>query len=288
MARSTLNLNGVDLAFDETGQGSAMLLIHGSAADLRTWDRVTVGLADRHRVISYSRRYHWPNQAITPGADYSMSEHVEDLVALMGALELERVTLVGHSYGGFIALMAAMTAPDLVSRLILIEPPVIPLFIDDPPRPSQLLRLIVSNPAAAISLVRFGVAAVNPSRKAAERGDLERAVRIFGSAVLGRGHFEALSDARWQQILANYTLAEFTGSGFPALDPAALSKLRAPTLLVNGTDSPRLFHHLNDRLESLMPESERTEIPGASHMVQEDSPAELTEAVLGFVSRTPG
>jgi pimeloyl-ACP methyl ester carboxylesterase len=281
-----LTVNGTNLDFTEAGAGPPIVLIHGSASDRQTWDGVAGHLVKSNRVIAYSRRYHWPNEKIEPGADYSMTEHVNDLVALVDALELENPALVGHSYGGFIALLAAIGDPERLSRLILIEPPVIPLLIDDPPKPSQLLRLFARNPAAAYSVLRFGITAVNPARVAARRQDLEAAVRIQGMAVLGRERFEQLSDERFARILDNYTLAEFTGSGFPPLVTEEVSRVRTPTMLVNGAESPRIFHHLSDRLGGLLPDVIRREIPGASHNIQEDAPTLLAEQISAFT--TPG
>lgn len=279
-----LTVNGADLDFTDVGSGKPVVLIHGSAADRRVWSDTAAPLSESHRVITYSRRYHWPNRKIIAGADYSMAEHVNDLLSLVDNLDLEEAVLVGHSYGGLVALLAAMADMTRFDRLVLIEPPVIPLLIDDPPRPIQLIRLLARNPAAAQTVVRFGISTVNPARRAAEDGDLEAAVRIFGKGVLGENRFEQLSNEQLGQILDNYTLAEFTGSGFPPMQPEEIADVRIPTLLINGGDSPRLFHHLNAALARVLPNVERSQVLEASHNIPEDAPQSLARMILEFTA----
>lgn len=279
-----LTVNGVDLEYGEAGQGRPMILVHGSAADRTVWNDVLSALAPSHRVISYSRRYHRPNKRIESGQDYSMQEHVEDLLALIDHFELDTPTVIGHSYGGFVALLAAMSHPDLFGRMVLIEPPVIPLLIDDPPRPSQLLRLLIKSPSDALTVIRFGITTVKPAQRAAGQGDLETAVQIFGRGVLGRDRFERLTDEEWAMILDNYTLAEFTGSGFPPLNHEEVAGVRTPTMILNGAESVPLFHVLSDALSELLPDVSRTEVAGASHNMPADTPHLLAQHVLEFTS----
>ena len=279
-----LTVNGVDLEYGEVGEGRPMVLVHGSAADRTVWNDVSSALAASHRVISYSRRYHRPNKRIESGQDYSMREHAEDLVALVEHFELDTPTVIGHSYGGFVALLAAMSHPDRFGRMVLIEPPVIPLLIDDPPRPSQLFRLLIKSPSAALTVMRFGITTVKPAQSAAEKDDLEKAVQIFGRGVLGRDRFDRLTDDEWATILDNYTLAEFNGSGFPPLSPKEVAGVQTPTMIVNGAESVQLFHVLSDALAELLPDVTRAEVAGSSHNVPADAPHPLAKYVLEFTS----
>ncbi|MEZ5395178.1 MAG: alpha/beta hydrolase [Bryobacterales bacterium] len=78
-----MTVNETDLHVEERGSGKPIVLVHGSASDVRTWQAQSDGLSQGHRVIAFSRRYHWPNGSIPPSADYAMREHVSDLVALL-------------------------------------------------------------------------------------------------------------------------------------------------------------------------------------------------------------
>jgi pimeloyl-ACP methyl ester carboxylesterase len=73
--------------------------------------------------------------------------------------------------------------------------------------------------------------------------------------------------------------------GFPAIEDADVRGVRAPVLLVTGDRSPAVLLRLTDRLEELFPSVERVEIPNASHIMHEENPAVVNEAILGFLGR---
>jgi pimeloyl-ACP methyl ester carboxylesterase len=279
----TFHARGARLDYVEKGDGAPVVLVHGSASDRRTWQAQIDGLGARYRAIAYSRRYHWPNERIEEHADYSMAEHVEDLDAFLRSLDAAPVHLVGHSYGAFVALLLAAREPSLVRTLVLGEPPVVPLFLSNQPRASEIVRLGLRKPRTAAALVRFGATGVAPATAAARRGDMDAAMRTFGKAVLGAGYYRRLSPSRLEQVRANAMKAEFLGSGFAPLEERAVKAVRAPTLLVNGQESPRIFHCLIDRLAELLPAARRIGIPAASHIMHEDNPAAYNAAVLAFL-----
>jgi pimeloyl-ACP methyl ester carboxylesterase len=279
-----VTLNGASLECSESGSGPPVILVHGSASDHRTWDGQIPALAERFRVVAYSRRYHWPNDPIPDGADYSMPEHTQDLLTLVRSLDAGPVHLVGHSYGAFVCLLAALEDPALARSLVLAEPPAITLFVSNTPKPGEILKLAATRPRTAVSIVKSGAGGAVPAAKAAERGDREAMMRHLGHATLGRGPFDRLSEARREQVRANLIKAELTGSGFAPLDDARLRGLRIPTLLMSAERSPALFDRLIDRLEELLPETTRVRIPEASHIMHEDNPGAYRKAVLGFLT----
>jgi pimeloyl-ACP methyl ester carboxylesterase len=283
-----VNTNGTSFEFVERGKGDPVVLVHGSASDLRTWDAQREVLGESFRTIAYSRRYHWPNAPITSGADYAMAEHVDDLSALLPVLNAAPAHLVGHSYGAFICLLLTIQAPQLVRTLVLIEPPVITLFVSNVPRPGEVLRLALARPRTAAALVRFGATGLGPATAAARHGDMQTATRIYGKAVLGSDRYRRLSASRREQVRDNLTKEELLGSGFPRLDDERVRSVRAPTLLVCAAESPALFHRLSERLAQLLPEPERVEIPDSSHMVHEDNPRDFNAALLAFLARHSG
>lgn len=282
---ASININNTSLQYVEDGSGEPLVLVHGSASDYRTWHCQRDEFGQHFRTIAYSRRYHWPNEPISEGVDYSMTEHVDDLQALIHSLDAAPAHLVGHSYGAFLCLLLAIKEPRLVRTLVLAEPPVITLFVSDPPKPPEILKLLLSRPRTAVSIIKFGAMGINPAAAAVRRNDMEEAMRLFGTAVLGREAFAQLSEARREQVRANLIKAEFLGSGFAPVDAAQVRRVHTPTLLVNGQRSPALFHRLIDRLQELLPHSERTEIHRASHIMHEDNTPAYNAAVLSFLSR---
>ena len=214
-----------------------------------------------------------------------MVEHVDDLKGILQTREFAPAHVVGHSYGGFIALLLALHKPDLVRTLVLIEPPVLTLFLSNPPKPFELLRLALKKPTTAAAILRFGLCSISPATAAARRGDEEKALQVFGSGVLGAEGFRRLSKSRLDQARANFISAEFLGSGFPALRAAELRTLQIPILLIGGERSPKLFSLLLDALEEMLPRAERVQIPRASHIVHEDNPAAFNAALIAFLAK---
>lgn len=282
-----VSVNGTQLAYHEQGTGDPVLFVHGSGSDLRTWERQIPAIGAQFRAIAYSRRYARPNADIEPSVDDQMLPHVEDLAGLLRAIDVPAAHLVGHSWGGFISLLTAIRYPELVCSLVLMEPPVLSLFVSTPPRPTELLRLLFSRPAAALAIVKFGATAFAPAEKAYRRGDDDAALRLFGTGVLGKASFERLSEARVQQVRDNQNAdrAQLLGAGFPPLSDAEVRGVRAPTLLLAGENSPSFLRRLTDRLHELLPASEFIEINEASHIMHEDNAPMVNAKIISFLER---
>lgn len=280
MARVTVC--GASLEFAERGTGDPVVLVHGSVSDYRTWSYQQAELGRHFRAIAYSRRYHWPNDPIPQGADYSMIEQVEDLESLLRVIEAEPAHVVGHSYGAYLALLLAIRSPRSVRSLVLAEPPILPLFISIPPKPQELLTVLLRRPRAGTAIVRFLATGLIPATVAFKRGDTELGLRRFGTVVLGQEAFGGLSAERLEQVRANLIKAEFLGSYTPLTDEE-VAGVRQPILLLQGEHSPSLFGLLLDRLQELVPAAWREEIPGASHIMHEDNPGAFLERVVEFL-----
>jgi len=283
---TTIAVNGTSLAYQERGQGDVVLFVHGSASDMRTWHRQLPAFGSSWRAVAYSRRFARPNDDIGEGADDPMMPHVADLVAFVRSAGLGRVHLVGHSWGAFVCLLTALRYPDVVNKLVLMEPPVLTLFVSMPPGPLQLLRLLVTRPRLAGAIVKFGTGTVSPAQRAYRRGDDDAAMEIFGRGVLGDAAFEGLSAERLAQVRANRRAdkAQLMGAGFPPLAAASVRTIQAPTLLLHGDRSPMLFGGLTRELERLIPDAICTEIPQASHLMHEDNPERVNALIQEFLA----
>src|SRR5688572_11101089 len=93
-----IRVNGVELHYVERGTGQALVLVHGGLGDYRSWEAQLGPFSQRFRVVSYSRRYSYPNRNRVIAPDYSVFAEAEDLAALIGRLQLDGAHLVGHSY----------------------------------------------------------------------------------------------------------------------------------------------------------------------------------------------
>ncbi len=279
------------LPYIERGAGQPVVLVHGGISDLTSWEPLLGPVAERYRAISYTRRYSWPGEPIPEGTDDQLLAHADDLIALVETLQLGRVHLVGNSGGGFICLLAAGKRPDLFRSMVVQEPPVVPLFFSFPPKPWELLAVLASRPRTGRALFRQMTQGVLPSIAALKRNDLDAGVRIFAQSVLGPEVYASLPDQVKRHMLLDgrtFRALQLGKRTFPRFTPADARAIRVPTLLMTGAISPEANHRLTDRLAELMPNVERVNIPGASHMMHWQNPDATAAAVLGFLDRHAG
>ena len=117
-----LKANGLNLHYQQAGSGPDVILIHGVTGDLSIWflcDAMGV-LARSFRVTAYDLRGH--GYSDVPRDGYTSADQAGDVLALMDALEIDRATLVGHSFGAVIALHAAILHPDRIDSVVLSDP----------------------------------------------------------------------------------------------------------------------------------------------------------------------
>ena len=271
-----VHVNGIDLAYLAAGGGDAVVFVHGSVNDYRSWRTQLVPFGERYRTVSYIRRYHWPNSQPPAGATYMAAQHASDLGALIESLGLAPARVVGSSYGALTALTCAVARPELICSLVLGEPPLLP----------WLARL----PDGVALLDSFLETAFRPAAGAFERGEAEAGVRTFINGVIGAGAFDRLPPEARAMMLDNSAAlwAETTTTPeryFPDLSADDVGRLSMPVLLVEGEASLRMFGHITDELARALPAAERLTIPAASHGMHAQNPAAYNAAVLAFLAR---
>ncbi len=282
----TVTVNGAELAYDERGSGDAVIFVHGGISDLRIWEKQMAAFSENHRAIAYSRRYAWPNTDILDGVDDQMRPHVDDLAELITKLDAAPAHLVGNSWGGFICLLTAVRYPELVRSITVEEPPVMPLFVSNQPKPQELLKLFLTRPRTGAALMKFFGTAMGPAIKTFNKGDLDGGVRVFARGVLGADVHESLPAEVKEAMRANGKAlsSELLGAGFPAFSDDDARRIQAPTLLITGEKSPALLRRLTDRLHELVPTAQRVDIADASHLMHYEKPASVNTAVLKFIA----
>ena len=113
-----VTLHGHRRAFVKIGSGPALLLLHGLGCDHTTWEPVIDTLARRYTVIAPDLLGH--GQSAKPRADYSLGGYANGMRDLVTLLGIDRVTVVGHSFGGGVAMQFAYQFPERTERLILV------------------------------------------------------------------------------------------------------------------------------------------------------------------------
>ncbi len=279
-------VNGTTLAYRELGSGEPVVFVHGSACDLRIWQHQMAAVSRSYRAVAYSRRYARPNEDIAPAVDDPMLPHVEDLAAFLEQIGAVPAHLVGSSWGGFISLLTAIRYPALVRSLVLLEPPVLPLFVGTPPSAGKIVKLLVTQPRTGLAFLHFG-SGVQKARAAFEQGRDEEAMQIFNQTVSGHGSWERLPEPMRRMIRENLAAAraQLLGAGFPPLSDDDVRSVRAPCLLLEGAGSPAFLRFASARLAKLLPNAEQMEIDNASHTMQVDNPEAVNRAIVEFCTR---
>jgi 3-oxoadipate enol-lactonase len=128
----TIEVDGLRLGYETWGAPGAppLVLLHALGEDSSDWRAIAPALADRYRVYALDLRGH--GRSDHPGT-YSYELLRDDVLAFLDVLGLDRIVLVGHSLGAFIASLVAQEQPRILDRLILEEGPV--MSPADPPRP---------------------------------------------------------------------------------------------------------------------------------------------------------
>ena len=250
-------INGVRLYYEEQGEGTPILCIHGSGSSALMWEHAAGQLAKYGRVITYDRRGNTRSQRPDPYDSTTVAEHAADAAALLDELDAGPAIAIGRSYGGEVATALALRAPEKLCALVLLEGASVEL-----------------DPAGAAWMTTLRVRA----GELAARGEVDAIGETLIDAVLGEDAWLEFPDevqemwtANSQAILAELQPDE-TKPGVKEL-----ATISCPALLVAASDSPPEFRAATDKLASAMPGA-RTVLVRGGHMVDPAAPK-----VMAFV-----
>jgi pimeloyl-ACP methyl ester carboxylesterase len=263
----------VQLHYLEKGNGSPVVFVHGGLQDYRQWLPQIGRFAEQYRVVTYSRRYNYPNvnQLIT--RDHSALVDSYDLVDLIHLLGLPSVHLIGHSYGAYAALFAALDHPDLVRSLVLAEPPVHRWLLDDPQHAHLFHELMTS--------LR------DPVAQALKRGNSKLALQHMAKYFIGpQIDFEllpSLVQSMFKDNLGELEALMTSSDAFPDIQRDRMRQLATPLLLLTGDRTLPIHRAVNDHLERLIRVGRRVTFQGASHNMWLERTADCEELTLAFL-----
>ncbi len=282
MLRETLpaiEVDGTRLTYREEGppEGEPVVLLHGYSGNHRTWRHQLQTLAERHRVLALDW-LGWGDSERPLDLDYGYEAEVTRLGRVLDALGIERTSLCGHDYGGFLALGLCVRSPQRVARLALLNSRAHRSFRALWYAGFGSLDLLGRTPGLRALAAHLPHAALHRSSLAAEvrRGVLDEA--LVESYV---GWMATDSDAgRW--------LMRFFGGYSVRARPelaAGLPLIRCPVQVIWGGRDPYLSRRIATELCSAIPDARLTMLEDAGHFVVEERPAEVTQALAALLAR---
>jgi pimeloyl-ACP methyl ester carboxylesterase len=256
---ATVEAGGVELAYEERGEGQAAVFVHGTATSRTVWSDVLDALPEGMRTIVYDRRAYGDSGAPEPYGGTTVGEQADDLAGLIERLGAAPAILCGDELGALAALDAAMRHPSLVARLVVVEPPMLWLVADG---------------TDAVGDMREAVA------RAAREDGAAGAVRAYLEEVGGSDVRERLGGERFDASLANPRAfaADLAAIASWPVGRKELRRLNVPCAVVSGTRSAEVRRAAARALDELLPESRLVEID-SGHFVHLERPDAVAAAV---------
>ncbi len=262
-----LAMQGMNVHYADEGKGFPLVLVHGTAASLHTWDAWAEALTPHFRVI----RMDLPAFGLTgpnESHDYSTRMYVDFMREFLDKTGVARCHMAGNSLGGAVAWNFAAYYPARVDRLVLIDAGGFPRT-DDPPLPFRIARTPVINLVARWLTPRFVI------RKSL--------LEVYGddSKVT-----DDLVDRYYDMALREGNRAAFIArSARPdAPDTSLLKTIRAPVLIMWGAEDRWIPVENASRFKREIPGSRAIVYKGAGHVPMEEIPRETAADALNFLA----
>lgn len=266
-----MDMRAVMPFYREAGAGSGIVCLHASASHSAQWRALMERLAPKFRVLaadSYGagRSPAWPHdRSVSLRDEVSLLEPVFDRAG-------EPFTLVGHSYGAAVALIAAIDQPARVRALAIYEPTLFSVLDEEIPPPNDADGFRVAVAATLAALESQGRSA---------------AAHRFIDYWMGSGAWASMPDSRRDAVAASIVNVE---GWFKAVsdDPtplAAFESLEIPVLCMMGTESPASSRAVARVLASALPGVRVVELQGVGHMGPVTHPEIVNEVIAEFLER---
>jgi pimeloyl-ACP methyl ester carboxylesterase len=273
-------IHGYRRAYRIAGSGPAILLIHGIGDNSSTWHTVQSKLAQRFTVIAPDLLGH--GKSDKPRADYSVAAYANGMRDLLSILEIDRVTVIGHSLGGGVAMQFCYQFPQLVERLVLVSTGGVTKDVNFVLR---LASLPMGSEAMALLRLPFAQGAVQLAGRIAgallgARGvarDLPDVLRILSELP------EPTASAAFSRTLR--AVVDWRGQVVTMLDRCYLTK-SVPVQLVWGDEDTVIPAAHAEMAHAAMPGSELEVFEHSGHFPFHDDPDRFVEVVGRFIDST--
>jgi pimeloyl-ACP methyl ester carboxylesterase len=250
-------VNGVRLHYDVAGNGPPLVFVHGMCGFGAVWSGQLDRLSDAFMCVTYDRRGH--GSSSDGDVPHTVPLHGDDLAALLRALDLPPVVIVGSSGGARIGLDVVLRHSRLVAGAVLSEPPVFSL---DPERGREFMNTVA--------------AAVQPRLDAL---DARGAVDAFFEVVC-HGLWQQLNDEGKEPYRHNgrMLVADLHQPPF-AVTRVDLATIQPPLLAIAGTDSDAFLRSTPRVIAADVPSARLLELSRCGHVTYAEQPDAFADAV---------
>jgi pimeloyl-ACP methyl ester carboxylesterase len=267
VAPRTLDAAGWRVRYVRAGAGPPLVLLHGFASSIYTWSATLPALAAHHDVIALD----FPGFGGTETRPTLTADDLARVVpAVTDGLGLGSYDLAGHSLGGAVAAVTAATHPQRVRRLILVDAAGFNLAAADRP---AVVRALGAVPPAVFELLPLARPATTLGLRQVFHDD----------RLLTRERLDEYLAPMVRPGTAAALRSLLTGRA--ALDvPAAVARIRQPTLVIWGRDDAWIDVSHAGRFASAIPGARTVVLESCGHMPQEERPADFVRLTLGFLA----
>jgi len=263
-----IEVNGYPMAYQDSGAGVPLVLVHGSFCDYRLWLYQLEAFSKKHRVLNVSLRHYFPELWDGDGSDFSIAQHAQDVRAFIRQLALGPVHLLGHSRGGLVVLEVAKKHPDLIRSLVLAD---------------VQARLELPETEENLKAVAFRSKLRADFQRDVAMGDVEGGMARFMNALSGAGRWESIPVERQKGYLQNVSTGLVEDS-VPLTTDDELRKFDFPVLMIIGEKSPPAYGVLMAEMQKRGGFKPAIIIPDAAHGMFAQNPKAFNEAVLNFTA----
>jgi pimeloyl-ACP methyl ester carboxylesterase len=252
-----ISQDGTPIAYEASGQGPALLLIHGGGSTPERWKPISPRFEPNYTVYRVAMRGVGGSGDAT---DYSVERQAEDMAAVVDAIG-GSVNVLGHSFGGLCALEAALLTAN-IRRLILYEPPIVPFL---PPGFVDRLRTLLDagDRDGVWATMNREIVKMPEHEIEIQRAQAAHAARLVGIHIL---------------VQALLALERYR------FNPARYCAVVIPTLLLVGGDSPAWANRATQALQGAVPNSKVIVLPGQQHIAMDTAPDLFVQEVMTFLN----
>jgi pimeloyl-ACP methyl ester carboxylesterase len=263
----------VDIYVEDVGRGAPIVLLHGIGGSTYSFRHVIPYLARRHRIIALDLKGFGRSEK-TFDDDYTTAHQAAIVLQLMADMGLKNVTLVGHSFGGAVALKAAIVAMQArdhrIARLVLMNAPAYPQPLT---RHHALMQMPV--------LPYLALTVVPPILSARAMLDTRRPYGPQPTDADAAAYADPLYDFAGKHALITTTRQIVAAN--PADVVPHYAHLRQPTLLIWCRNDPTVPEETGKRLARAMPRAHLVVLDGCTHMPAEEAPGKTLAAFERFL-----